>query len=322
LKKTLAHDIMKKIKLAEDHKMGRFSDGSRVCFVGDSITHANHFVAHIVDYYRKNFPKSGIEFYNCGISGGRLGTSLNSFDEDILPWKPTHAVLMIGINDSNRTLLNSQRADRYDALAGAFCQYKKNLELLAERFKDIGAELTLCTPAPYAEYIESSVEPLRGCSALMLGYSEYLKQFAKEKGYPLCDYHSYMTRLLSSSDEVLYGADRVHPTKDGHFYMAKCFLEFQGLELSEREISKDLDEWRKAVNSLRDTLATEHFLLNDDFTKSDEERMAAICAYRDDPVEGPHKDYFLSLARAYPENKKRQKENLAFVREFMKKQLD
>lgn len=302
--------------------MGRFSDGSRVCFVGDSITHTNHFVSHIVDYYRKNFPDSGVEFYNCGIAGGRLGTALSVFDEDILPWEPTHAVLMIGINDSKRTLLNSGSPDRYDALEEAFCQYKKDLDIFVKRIGDIGAELILCTPAPYAEYIESSVEPLRGCSALMLGYSEYLKQFAKENSYPICDYHSYLTRLLSASEEVLYGADRVHPTKEGHFYMAKCFLQFQGLELCDRAISPELDPWRRAVSSLRDAVATEHFLLNDDFTKTDEERMAAICAYRDDPDEAPHKDYFLSLARAYPENKKKQKENLAFVREFMKKQLD
>lgn len=298
--------------------MPRFPDGARVCFIGDSITHNNVFLLHIVQYYRSHFPDAKVEFYNCGISGGTLGTTLACFDEDVAPFAPTHAVLMIGINDSARTNLNKEGTPRYDALRAAFDNYKTNLSLLCKRLKDMGVALTLCTPGPYAEYIPGPEAPLRGGSALMLGYSEYVKAFAKEQGYPLCDYHSTITRLLSQGSEELYQPDRVHPNNQGYYRMAECFLAFQGLKLEDAAIEDSLMEWHKAVGKLRNVIATEHFILHDDFTTTDQQRMAAIEAFAQSPEAGPHQAYFTSLARSYPENKKRQKELLAFVTDFMK----
>ena len=163
--------------------MNTFSRGSRVCFVGDSITHNNRYVAHIAAFYREHFPKLSVEFYNCGISGGSLGSALSTFDTDTAAYKPTHIVLMIGINDSDRNVLNEDSGSKYDRLKCAFDNYKINLDKFCEKVKKINAELTLCTPTPYAEYINSNEPPLRGGSALMLGYADYIKNYAKENGY-------------------------------------------------------------------------------------------------------------------------------------------
>ena len=64
----------------------------------------------------------------------------------------------------------------------------------------------------------------------MQGYSEYLRNFACENGYPLCDYFNFLTKVMQEED--LYGNDHVHPTKKGHYYMAKCFLEFLGVRIA------------------------------------------------------------------------------------------
>ena len=298
--------------------MERFPKGARVCFVGDSITHANRFVSHIVNYYRTHFPEDGVEFYNCGTSGGTLRTALAVFEEDVVPLRPTHAVLMLGINDSARGHLNTDNPDRYSILEAAYREYQTNLSLYCERLTALGAKITLCTPAPYAEYIESTEPPLRGGAALMLGYSAFLKAFAKERKLPLCDYNGYLTRLLTQGGEPLYGPDRVHPTNEGHFRMAQCFLAFQGLTLSSRELSEEILPWDKAVRSLRDAVATVHFLLHDDFSASPERRMEVITAFAEHPEEGPHKAYFTALAKAYPEHIKHQKENTDLVLRFMK----
>ena len=63
--------------------MNRFPDGARVCFVGDSITHAGRFQKYIVAYYRKKFPDAKVEFYNCGIAGGNLRNTISIYNEDI-----------------------------------------------------------------------------------------------------------------------------------------------------------------------------------------------------------------------------------------------
>lgn len=299
--------------------MSRFPDGARVCFIGDSITHNNLFLAHIASYYREHFPESKVEFYNCGISGGTLNTTLNSFDEDILPYNPTHAVIMIGINDSDRSALNGDITQKYNVLKMAYEKYKTNLEKLCKRLEDMGVEITLCTQTPYAEYIESDETVLHGGSALMLGYANYIRTYAIKKGYPVCDYHDYFTRVMQT--EVIYNPDRVHPTPRGQYYMAKCFLEHQGLDLREEEpLPDDVQKWHQVVEKIRNTIATEHFILADDFTTTDEQRAVAIKDYLENEQTGPYVDYFKQLSKAYPALKTEQQQNIKFVIEFMRNQ--
>lgn len=300
--------------------MKRFPDGARVCFVGDSITHRGMYIAHIAAYYREHFPEAKVEFYNCGISGALLRCTLNCFEEDIRPYNPTHVVLMIGVNDSLRTALSDKTGEeKYQAIEAAFGRYQERLNTFCQMVKEMGAELILCTPMPYAEYMESAVEPLRGGYALILAYAEYLRGFAKERHYPLCDYHAYATRVMQT--ETIVNPDRVHPTDRGQYYMAKCFLAFQGLDLGEEKpLPADVAKWYEVVQKVRNTIATEHFILKDDFTTTDEQRMTAIREWLATEHDGEHSDYFRSLCEQYVEIKKDQKDNIRFVMDFMKNQ--
>ena len=97
--------------------MKRFPDGARVCYVGASMIRAGVFLEHIVAYYRKHFPNSGVEFYNCGIAGGNLGNVMNVYEEDIGIYDPTHIVLMIGTNDAGMGNLKAPPSpEKYDRL--------------------------------------------------------------------------------------------------------------------------------------------------------------------------------------------------------------
>ncbi|MBR3968346.1 MAG: hypothetical protein IKJ93_02035 [Clostridia bacterium] len=299
--------------------MNKFPAGARVVFIGDSITHNNMFLAHIVTYYREHFPNDKVEFYNCGISGGTLTTTLNCFDEDILPYNPTHAVIMIGINDSARWALPFEGKEKYQTIKDAFENYKSNLSKLCNKLEKMGVSITLCTQTPYAEYMQSDEEVLRGGSALLLGYANFVREFAKLKGYPICDYHDYFTRLMQT--EVIYNPDRVHPTDRGQYYMAKCFLEFQGYDLGkEKELPPDVQKWHEVVGKIRHVFATEHNILNDNFTLTDEERAAKIKDYFDNEQTGPYVAYFKQLAGKYPEYKSQLQENIKLVIKFMQNQ--
>lgn len=297
--------------------MNRFPDGARVCFVGHSIVHANLHLAYIAAYYRQHFPEAKVEFYNCGISGGSVGTILNSFDEDILPYAPTHVVLLIGINDSMRDLLAQKTVTTYDQLVGAFERFKVRLSELCDRFESIGVELILCTHTPYAEYMPSDEAALPGACALMVGYSDYLRAFAKERGYAVCDYDAYLTRVMQS--ETIFCPDRVHPSQHGHYHMAKCFLAFQGYDLSEEiELPQDIMEWHDVVSKLRDVIAIEHFILQNDFDTTNENRMMRIRQWLGSYEEGVHSPYFKSLCEQYIVNKPKQRDFIQFTMDFMK----
>ena len=82
----------------------------------------------------------------------------------------------------------------------------------------------------------------------------------------------------------------------------------------------DIKEWHEVVGRIRHVFATEHNILNDDFTLTDEERAAKIKDYLDNEQTGPYVEYFKLLARHYPTHKTNQKENTKFVIDFMKKQ--
>lgn len=300
--------------------MSRFPDGARVCFVGDSITHNNLYVAHIAAYYREHFPEAKVEFYNCGISGALLGCTLNCFEEDIRPYDPTHVVLMIGVNDSMRTALKDKTgAEKYETIEAAFARYKNRLNTFCGLVRDMGAQLTICTPMPYAEYMNSEVETLCGGYALILGYADYLRGFARENSYPLCDYHAYATRVMQT--ETITRPDRVHPTDRGQYHMAKCFLASQGFDLGEeKELPADIAKWHEVVHEVRNIIATEHFILKDDFTTTDAQRMAAIQQWLSQEQSGIYAAYFRELCEEYVRIKKDQKEKIKFIVDFMKNQ--
>ena len=299
--------------------MNRFPDRARVCFVGDSITASNEYVAHIAGYYRDNFPSAGVEFYNCGISGATLKTLISVFSEDVAHFHPTHVVLMCGINDAHRHFLIRPAPDRYDRMTEAFELYKSRLDIFLGLVKEIAAEPILCTPMPYDEYLDSDVKVLRGSYAAMLGYADYIRSVANERGYALCDYHAYASREITISTEPLFKPDRVHPTLFGHYHMAKCFLQSQGFAIGDdTRLPDSILPWHDLTCKLRSTITTENFILKGDFSKSDEERLSVILDFIDNPWEDSNRDLFLSLAREYPENKRNQAHNIAAVKAFMK----
>jgi len=302
--------------------MERFPNGARVCFVGDSITHRGLYIAHIVAHYRKHFPDSRVEFYDCGISGGNLGNSIKVFNEDTAIYEPTHVVLMIGVNDSKRNLLAEPASrERYDELRLAYDNYRKNLEHFYKITKDKGIELILCTPAPYDEYNKEGNQPFNGGYALIQGYASCVKAFANENGIPLCDYHAEMTRAIQT--ETLYAPDRVHPTDRGHYVMAKIFLASQGLTIDEEApLADDINEWYETVQKLRCVIATEYFNVPNYTELSDAERIKAVnerlAAAEAGADLGVHTKYFTELMRAYVQNKSHQQEYIAKIKEFMK----
>lgn len=293
--------------------MKRFPKNARVCFVGDSITHANRHVAYIASYYKENFPEDKVEFFNCGISGAAVGNAaLPVFEEDVAPYKPTHIVFMMGVNDSGRDLLANCDLQVYERLAGFYGNFCKNLAKFAEKVKAVGAELILCSPPPYAEYQNTASTAFRGGYALLLGYAQYIKRFAEVGGYEFFDMNAYMTRAMVS--ETLYNDDRVHPTPRGHFLMAKGFLEAQGLELPEGyKISPEISEWVSKTATLRDCVAAVFFVLKN-FNTTSEERLFAMKDFiTKDHSDDKNGEYFIRLANVYI----KENQNLPEIRSFM-----
>lgn len=302
--------------------MNGFAKNARVCFLGDSITCNNDYVSHISAYYHEHMKDRNVNFYNCAIAGGRVETLLNNFDDDIMIHKPTHAVIMVGVNNSGSSLLHEPRSrERYEKLLNAYDIYKRNYSALCDKLKENNVEIILCTQTPYDVYMESEINRPQAGYALVMGYAEHVREYARENGFELCDYHRYMTEI--NQVECIYNPDGLHPNELGQYYMAKCFLAFQGFELGEKKpFSEYMSRWRELVTIER-RICTAEFLINHKVNGateklSDEEIMKLAENYLTDTPEDKKEEYMVILTENYIKNKKdhkKIKEEINFLME-------
>lgn len=252
-----------------------FPHGSRVVFIGDSITAANITLQHVINAYKVTYPDTDIRFFNCGVAGGTAEFAVTSFKDDIMRYRPTHAVVAFGINDSRRDLLYESRSEkRLSGLISAFNTYKAKLSELVDKLLAENVKVTLCTPLPYDEYSPGIENPIHGGYALMLGYAEFVRNLAKEKQVCLYDQHNIISRVMAS--EQVHSNDGIHPTVHGYFILAREFLCAQGIIVGEEpDLPPEFAAWHSYVSRVRKVLAAECMIVND-YDAPTEQKMAMM----------------------------------------------
>lgn len=287
--------------------MKRFPNGSRVCFVGDSLVNENLILSWVADCYKNNFPDEDIRFFNCGTAGGTAEFAVKSFEDDVMRFKPTHAVVAFGINDSARWCLRDEKGtERYNILKQSFETYKECVEKLCEKILDNNIELILCTPAPYDEYEPTEQETFKGGYALMSEYANFIRYFAEKKNYTLCDYYEKMVGLMQT--EKLYNADHVHPTAHGYYRMAEIFLWKQGLIIGEEiDIKEKYPEWNRAVEAYRKLYIAECMVLKKAELSPDKKLKIArdFAAENKEKADNWRIKWFVELCENYLENREK-----------------
>lgn len=274
----------------------RFPDNARVAFIGDSITAANLFDAHVAAYYCRTFPGTNISFFNFGVSGGTAGTALAYLEKDVFAQDPTHAFVMLGVNDSGRGFLSRPRsAERYARLKACYDGYCAHMRSIVSALQARGTAVTLMTPPPYAEYQPTAEAPLPGGYALLAAYAEFNRNLARETGADLIDIHAGLTEALESAD--LYRQDHVHPTEEGHKVMAKLILAHQGLEADPASFApEEFPEHHAVLLKIRHLYAVECMVVRN-FSLPLAERMEYVRKYVEEkryPTE-----YFETITRNY-----------------------
>lgn len=291
--------------------MNRFPDNARVCWIGDSITHSNNYCSRIIAHYQKQLPNSKIKFWNCGLSGGTARSALLYFEDDVLPIQPTHAVVLLGVNDSRRDLLIRPLSEEVaQELEIALENYVRRMNQLCDRLLEKGVSVILCTPAPYAELDCSENPALKGGYRLVSGFAEAVRQICCERGLDCVDYHDFLSQRYLK--EKLYNPDHVHPVDLGHYRLAECFLKAQGLEIGVYEpieiVRKKagLVEWNQLVQKKCDIYSAEWMIINN-YTRPTEEKMQIVRDYLEQKKWGDSL-YFKGLSERYLENKPNEKE--------------
>ena len=212
--------------------MKRFPDHARVVFIGDSITAAGTWIAHIYDHYLRHFPESGVRMYNSGISGGSARSALMYFEENSMIYRPTHAVIMLGMNDVWRDSYDVNPDGSYKAKdtarwLEALTRYDQGMRELASRLQQRGIHMTFISPTCYDESTAPRLLDKVGCDAALEYAGELTRRLAEETQSDFVNFHASI-RLLNAAKNIIRD-DRVHPVDEGHVLMAQLFLHAQGL---------------------------------------------------------------------------------------------
>lgn len=205
-----------------------FPDGSRVCFIGNSITNNGEYYNNLWLYYATRFPREKIHFYNCGISGDVTGGILKRMDKDILIHQPTHAVMMIGMNDVKRDLYGKQ--DSNDSLKQkALKDYNNNTEAIVKILKKHTDNIILLKPSIYDETAAIETANLYGVNGALQRCAKQVQSLSEKYHTGLVDFQTILLRINKEQQAkdptfTIIGKDRVHPQSVGHFIMAYQFL--------------------------------------------------------------------------------------------------
>lgn len=242
-----------------------FKTGDRVCFVGNSITNNGDFHHNILLYYITRFPEQQVTFFNCGISGDVTGGVLNRMEDDILIHNPTHAVVMIGMNDVRRSLYTDKISNSKDTLLlreKAINTYKINLEKIIKTLISKNIKVILQKPTIYDQTSILKTPNNLGVNDALKVCGNFVDSMSVKYKLQLVDYWTVLQKIntelqKTDSTATITGADRVHPGYSGHFVMAYTFLKSQNLPsiVSKINIDSKAHKITKSENCTIDKLS-------------------------------------------------------------------
>jgi len=215
--------------------MMRIEKGSRLLFIGDSITDAGRarpvgersfsqlgtsYVSLVDSLLGAFCPARDIRVMNAGTSGNTVRDLKARWQADVMDLKPDWLSVMIGINDVWR---------QFD------CPLQKEIQVLPEEFRSTLQDLAartrpslkgLVLMSPF--YMESNrTDAMR---AMTDRYTAIVRDVAKATDAVFVDSQAAMDAVLSHYYPATIGWDRVHPSQLGHMVLARAFLEAVGFE--------------------------------------------------------------------------------------------
>lgn len=220
-------------------------DGLRVVFLGDSITQDGTYVRYMDAYLETRFPDRKIEVINLGLSS----ETLSGLTEPVHPYprpdvrarlaralemtKPNIVFVCYGMNDGIYAPPDPARIG----------PYRRGVATVVEAIKAAGAEVIIGTPPPFdPRPIRPKTAPLSasgfGYSHPYIDYDGVLGLYAdllltkRVDGWTVADIHGAtrdaLNFLRAADPNFTLAQDGVHPMSDGHWLIARPFLEAWG----------------------------------------------------------------------------------------------
>lgn len=223
----------------------------RILFLGDSITHAGHYVNWVETQLRLQGVDPLPELINIGLSSetcSGLSEPGHPFprpdvherlDRALAKTKPDVVVACYGMNDG----IYHPRSEK------RLAAYQKGVNRLIEKSTKAGAKVILMTPPPFDSLplkAKGKLKPLGEKSyayfAMYENYDEVLAQYSdwvrkqNERVEMVIDLRSPLVEQLAAARKenpaFTFAPDGIHPNKAGHRVMAEAILNAWGISSS------------------------------------------------------------------------------------------
>jgi len=222
-------------------------DGTRLVFLGDSITEQLTYTRYVMNYFALRYPDVKISFRNAGWSGDTAPGGMERLQRDVLSLKPTVVTICFGMNDGGYASFDQDRYDRYI----------KSMTGLVQTLKEHGMRVVLLTPGVVDEDIDN-----KGYNDTLTRYAQGVKELAASEQVAVFDINALMgdvqARAKRDHPKFTMIPDSVHPDAPGQALMAYGLLKALGadgpaasvtIDASTRGVASD----RALVKNLRVT---------------------------------------------------------------------
>lgn len=224
-------------------------DANRILILGDSITHAGHYIVDLEVAVRTEKASAVPKFINLGLpSETCCGLSEpghpfprpnvhSRLDDALAKTKPDVVVACYGMNDGIYHPFSEKR----------FAAYQNGIRKLVEKAHAAGAAVVLLTPPPF-DPVPLQGQPGKllpagsegyGWTAVSDDYGQVIRQYAEwimensVAADQVIDIHTPMVSFLARKRETnpmyFFAADGVHLNTEGHQVMAQAILDQWGI---------------------------------------------------------------------------------------------
>ncbi len=223
----------------------------RILFLGDSITHAGHYVAWIETQFRLQGVEPLPEMINIGLASetcSGLSEPDHPFprpdvherlDRALAKVKPDVVVACYGMNDGIYYPFGEER----------FKAYQDGVNKLLTKVHAAGAKLVLLTPPPFDPVpirdkgnLKPAGEEKYAYFAMYENYDDVLARYGKwimqqgERADMVIDVHTPVTQYLAekrkNDPKFTVARDGIHPNVEGHRLIGETILKAWGIESS------------------------------------------------------------------------------------------
>ena len=249
-----------------------------IVFLGDSIAEQGYFCYDVRVGLREVGER--VRVFNRGVGGTRAVMAKHMLEEEVYPLKPDVVFISYGVNDIGIWLYDAKKAETPELIEKRRARDEEYLASLREIILALKARgiTPICqTPYPVNERLveredidtiadndekEDYIGPsfykratFENINRGLAGYAERVRKMCRELEVEVVDVFSYMHKASLECDG-LFIDDGTHYTELGHAYIARCLLDFMGIERDGLDFKRypDMDKARQLEELIRDIM--------------------------------------------------------------------